>query len=289
MPASTPLGEYLRARRALIQPEDVGLSRFGVRRVPGLRREELAMLAGISPNYYLRLEQGQDQRPSREVIDALARALQLDGDATAFLHSLSQPTPTRTPPDQPERAAASIEGLINAWRNTPAFVHNRHLDVLAANPVSVALTPAFSPGVNCLRALFLDPQMRSFYGNWESVAQSTVARLRGLIGKDVDDPRLGALVDELSEHSPDFSRLWARQDIQLTPPDRQVINHEIVGPIELQPERLAIVGTNGQMLIVCHAEPGSSSERALERLACMATRDADQRVPLAGGQPDRPD
>jgi transcriptional regulator with XRE-family HTH domain len=236
------------------------------------------MLAGISPNYYLRLEQGRDQRPSPEVIDALARALQLDDDATAFIHSLSQPTPTHTPTDQPERAPASIEQLINAWRNTPAFVHNRHLDVLAANPLSLALCPAFSPGANCLRAVFLDPQMRNYYGDWETVAQSAVARLRGLVGKDVDDPRFRALVAELSEHSPDFARLWARQDIQLTPPRRQVFNNEIVGPMELQPERLAIVGTNGQLVIVCHAEPGSPSERALQRLADIATRAVTETV-----------
>ena len=275
--ASTPLGEYLRARRALIRPEDVGLPTFGVRRVPGLRREELAMLAGISPNYYLRLEQGQDQRPSRQVIDALARALALDDDATAFLHSLSQPAPARTVTDEPERAPASIEQLISLWLNTPAFVHNRHLDVLAANPLSLVVFPAFSPGANCVSALFLDPRMRSFYDDWENVAQSTVARLRGLIGKEVDDPRLSALVAELSERSPDFSRLWARHDIRLTPPGRQLLNHEIVGPIELKPERLAIVGTNGQMLIVSHAEPGSSSAHALERLAEIATRAASER------------
>jgi len=283
MPPSTPLGQYLRARRALIRPEDVGLPRFGVRRVPGLRREELATLAGISPSYYLRLEQGQDQRPSREVLDALARALQLDDDATAFLHSLSQPTPTRLPTDEPERAPASIEQLINAWRNTPAFVHNRHLDVLAANPVSLALRPAFSPGANCLRALFLDPQMRSFYGDWEHVARSAVARLRGLIGTEVDNPRLTALIADLSERSPDFSRLWARQDIQLAAPSRHIFNHEIVGPIELQPDRLAIIGTKGQVLIVCHAEPGSSAERALERLASVAARAATARVTLTPG------
>jgi transcriptional regulator with XRE-family HTH domain len=277
MPTSTPLGEYLQARRALIRPEHVGLPSFGVRRVPGLRREELAMLAGISPNYYVRLEQGQDLRPSRQVIDALARALQLDDDATAFFHALSQPTPARTPADQPERAPASIKQLINAWRNTPAFVHNRHLDVLAANPLSLVLCPAFSPGANCVSAVFLDPKMQSFYEDWENVAHSTVARLRGLIGRDVDDPRLSSLVAELSERSPDFSRLWARQDIRLTPPGPQIFNHEIVGPIELKPERLAIVGTNGQMLIVRHAEPESPSEHALEHLASIAARGPAER------------
>jgi transcriptional regulator with XRE-family HTH domain len=278
MPSSTPLGQYLQARRALIQPEDVQLRRFGVRRVPGLRREELAMLAGISPNYYVRLEQGQDQRPSREVLDALARALQLDHDATVFLHSLGQPPPTPTGTNAPETAPASIERLINTWRTTPAFVHNRHLDVLAANPISVALRPTFIPGANCLREVFLDPQMLRFYGDWENVAQSAVARLRGLIGKDVDNPRLAALVAELSERSPDFTRLWARHDIRLTPPDHQIFNHDIVGTIELKPERLAIVGTNGQLLIVSHAQPGSPSEQALERLASSTTHPNAGRV-----------
>jgi transcriptional regulator with XRE-family HTH domain len=245
------------------------------------------MLAGISPNYYVRLEQGQDQRPSREVLDALARALQLDDDATAFLHSLSQPTRTRIPTNELEPAPTSIQQLINAWRTTPAFVHNKHLDVLAANPVSLALIPAFTPGANCLHAVFLNPKMRTFYRDWENVARSAVARLRGLIGTDVDDPRLSALTAHLLEHSPDFSRLWARQDIQLTPPRRQAFNHEIVGPIELQPERLAIIGAKGQVLVVCHAEPGSSSERALERLARIATRAGGERLTSGNGPADR--
>lgn len=293
MPSTTPLGQYLRARRALVRPQDVGFPCSGARRVPGLRREELAMLAGISPSYYLRLEQGRDQRPSRQVIDALARALQLDEDATVFLHSLTHPTSARCPnalrdssrrsldTDKPERAPSSIEQLIASWDTTPAMVHNRHLDVLAANRLALALCPAFSPGANCLRALFLDPGMRSFYGDWEDVARSAVARLRGLVGPDLDDARLTALVSNLSEDSPDFRGLWARQDIQLRPAHPQVFNNPIVGPIELQPERLAIVGTNGQMLVVRHARPGSVSERALLRLANLIA----DKPPAAGGSP----
>jgi transcriptional regulator with XRE-family HTH domain len=269
MAPSTPLGQYLRARRELVRPEDVSLPDGGRRRVPGLRREELAMLAGISSDYYLRLEQGRDHHPSAQVIDALARALQLDEDATAHLHALSHPPAARRRPDERERAPASIERLIASWPNTPAFVHGRHMDVLAANALALALAPVFRPGVNLIRAVFLDPAMRDLYGDWEDVAQSAVARLRVLVGPDVDALHLRELVDELSRRSDEFRRLWARHDIQVTAAHRQTFNHPVVGPLELQPERLAIIGSEGQVLIVRHADPGSPSERALARLAGM--------------------
>jgi transcriptional regulator with XRE-family HTH domain len=147
MVSSTALGQYLRARRELVRPEDVNLPKVGRRRVPGLRREELAMLAGISSDYYLRLEQGRDHHPSARVIDALARALQLDEDATALLHSLSQPAAARLRTEEPERAPDSVIQLIASWSNTPAFVQGRHMDVLAANALASAVSPVFSPGV----------------------------------------------------------------------------------------------------------------------------------------------
>ena len=283
MTLTTPFGEYLRARRELMCPGDVGLSDGGRRRrVPGLRREELAMLAGISPNYYVRLEQGRDHRPSAQVIDALARALQLDEDATAHLHFLAQPVPPRRHPEEPERAPLSIEQLFGSWPNTPAFVHDRHLNVLAANPLNVALCPVFSPGVNLLRAVFLDVELRRLYDDWEHVARSAVARVRVLVGREVDDPALVELVSELSASSEEFRLLWASHDIQVRAAHRQVFNHPIVGRIELQPERLAIAGTDGQMLIARHAEPGSPSERALQRLAQLVLDQSREAVPDGG-------
>lgn len=278
MPPHTPLGQYLRARRELVRPEDVGLSPGGRRRVPGLRREELAMLAGISPNYYLRLEQGRDRNPSAQVIDALARALQLDADATAFMHSLARPAPKRLRAAHRERAGTSIRQLIAAWPTTPALVHDRHTNVLAANALAVALCPAFSPGSNMLRAVFVDPAMRDFYDDWDTVAEHVVAHVRGLVGREVDDPDLCELVRELSERSEDFRGLWASHEILLMSSPSQVYNHPVVGPLELQPERLAIMGTNGHVLLVRHAEPGSPSERALHRLAAIAA----EAVPLRG-------
>jgi len=278
MPAGTPLSQYLRARRALVRPEDVGLSRGGRRRVSGLRREELALLAGISPNYYLRLEQGRDRHPSAQVLDALARALQLDGAETAFLHGLASVAPAPRSRDAHERAPASIERLIGTWRTTPAVVHDRHLDILAANAVAIALTPAFRPGVNAVRALFMEPELRGAYGDWEDAARTAVARLRTLVGREVDDPRLCELASELSDRSADFRRMWARHDIQATGARPFTYNHPIVGPLELQPEMLSIIGTAGQILYLRHAEPGSSSGRARSLLA----GDATETVPAGG-------
>lgn len=278
MPAGTPLSQYLRARRALVRPEDVGLSPGGRRRVSGLRREELALLAGISPNYYLRLEQGRDRHPSAQVLDALARALRLDGAETAFLHSLASVAPAPRSRNEHERAPASIERLIGTWRTTPAVVHDRHLDILVANALAIALTPAFRPGVNAVRALFVEPELRGLYGDWEDAARTAVARLRTLVGREVDDPRFCELASELSARSADFRRMWARHDIQATGARPFTYNHPIVGPLELQPEMLAIIGTAGQILYLRHAAPGSRSERALSRLA----GDAAETVPAGG-------
>jgi transcriptional regulator with XRE-family HTH domain len=227
----------------------------------------LARLAGISPNYYLRLEQGRDRHPSAQVLDALARALQLDGAETAFMHSLASAAPAPRSRDEHDRAPASIERLIGTWRTTPAVVHDRHLDILVANALAIALTPVFRPGVNAVRALFVEPELRDLYGDWEDAARTAVARLRTLVGREVDDPRFCELARELSARSADFRRMWARHDIQATGARPFTYNHPIVGPLELQPEMLAIIGTAGQILYLRHAEPGSPSERALSLLA----------------------
>jgi transcriptional regulator with XRE-family HTH domain len=247
----------LRARRELVRPEDVGLAKFGRRRVPGLRREELATLAGISSDYYLRLEQGRDHHPSAQVIDALARAL-------------SHPAEPQRRLEKPEQAPTSIKQLIACWSNTPAFVQGRYMDILAANALALALSPVFSPGVNLVRATFLDPEVRRFVGDWEVVAHTAVARLRALAGPDVEDPRLAALVAELSVRSDRFRRLWARHDIEPVAIPTRAFNHALVGLIELRADQLAIAGTERQLLIVYHAKAGSPSERALCLLAGMA-------------------
>ena len=267
------IGEYLRARRDLVQPQDVGIPDSGSRRrVRGLRREDVAMLAGVSSDYYVRLEQGRGQHPSRQVLDALARALRLDDDATAHLHRLATPPPRRrrkTP--RPEKVPSGILQLIESWGQTPAYVHSRHLDVLAANPLATALAPYYARGENLVRAALLDPRVRRMYHDWDQVTENTVAGLRALVGPDVDDPRLDELVGELSLRSHRFRELWARHDVRHKRSGTERIDHPLVGPLDLSHEKLPIPDTDRQTLAVFHAASGSASAQALTLLATTAT------------------
>jgi transcriptional regulator with XRE-family HTH domain len=272
MAHENPLGEYLRARREIVRPEDVELpGNSNRRRVPGLRREEVALLAGVSNDYYVRLEQGRDQHPSAQVLDALARALQLDPDATAHLHRLAAPSARRRrKSSRPEKVSASILRLIATWSQTPAYVYGRYMDVLAANPLATAVAPYHAVGENLVRAAFLDPRVRDMYGDWEAVTETTVAGLRAQVGPDVDDPRLNELVGELSVRSERFRELWARHDARPKRSGTSRLDHPQVGPIELSYEKLPIPDSNCQTLVIYHAEPGSRSAQALTLLATAA-------------------
>jgi transcriptional regulator with XRE-family HTH domain len=274
------VGEYLRARRELVPPQDVGLpDPSSRRRVRGLRREEVALLAGVSSDYYVRLEQGRDQHPSPQVIDALARALQLDDDAAAHLHRLAAAPPgrRRRKAVRPEKVPAGIVQLIGSWGQTPAYVCGRYMDVLAVNPLGAALMPWYVKGENLVRAAFLDRRVRDMYEDWEHVTESTVAGLRALVGPDVDDPRLNELVGELSVRSERFRQLWARHDARPKRSGTARIDHPLVGPVELSYERFPIPGTDRQALGVYHAAPASSSAQAL---ALLAMTTAEQRQPV---------
>ena len=263
------LGTYLRARRDLVDPKDVVLPGGGRRRVPGLRREEVALLAGISGEYYLRLEQGRDQNPSPAVLDALARVLRLDLDATRHLHALAAPAPRHGgPAPDDERIPPGIHQLINtSWTNTPAVVLNRYMDVLTANPLAIALSPGNQPGINAVRSAFLDLRLRSLYLNWGGMTIRAVAGLRALVGPDGSDPRIVELVNELSADSETFRRLWARHDVSPAGAGDSQLDHPQVGRLELRYERLLLAGTDGQLLVVHHADPDSPSARKLAQLA----------------------
>jgi transcriptional regulator with XRE-family HTH domain len=270
--AENPLGRFLRAHREQVAPAAVGIAPGARRRTPGLRREELAMLAGISIDYLVRLEQGRDQRPSPQVLDALARVLALDEDAVAHLHALAQPAPaaTRRARRRPEEVRPSLERMVMDTADRPCLIIGRRLDVLAANPLAEALTPANRAGGNLVRAVFLDPAARDAYPEWDRVAADTVASLRAGIGADVDDPQTTDLVGELSLKSDAFRRLWARQHVHAKSFGRKRFANPLVGELTLDWDALEVRASAGQLLLTYSAEPGSADERALTLLATLA-------------------
>lgn len=264
------LGDYLRARRELVQPASVGLPAGGTRRVAGLRREEVAMLAGISSDYYLRLEQGRDRHPSTQVLEALARVLALDEAATGYLLSLAAPKPRRPRRPRRETVSPGIRQLLGVV-GLPAFVEGRYFDVLAANNLAQALSPNLQPNQNRLRAVFLDPAERTLYPDWPQATARLVAGFRESVGTDVDDPRFVQLVGELSLGSERFRQLWARHDVQAREGMPVRIQHPQVGELTLSREKLVISGTAGQLLVIYHAQPGTGSAEKLALLGSLAS------------------
>ncbi|MFQ6392205.1 helix-turn-helix transcriptional regulator [Nocardia sp. KC 131] len=270
MDSDNRLGAYLRARRELVRPEEFGMPGGNHRRVAGLRREEVALLAGMSADYYTRIEQGRDKHPSEQVVEALARVFALDEAGRAHLRELARPVVRRKRvARRPERVGPGLLRLMQAWPNTPAMVLGRCLDVLAANPLAAAVNSCSAPGVNQVRMVFLDPEARDLYADWPTIAAETVAILRACVGADLDDPRLIEIVGELSLKSEDFRRLWARHDVRAKTTGLKRFHNPMVGALTLSYETFAVNGAPGQMLIVYHAEPGSESERSMALLGSM--------------------
>jgi transcriptional regulator with XRE-family HTH domain len=272
----TELGEFLRARRDRLTPEEVGVSSYGRRRVPGLRREELAQLAGVSMTYLTRLEQGQSQNASEAVIDALARALRLDADEHAHLHVLARPAQAKRPrASAPETAKPGAEQLLHAMGEVPALLLGRFNDILAWNRAGHLLlaghldaeAPArLEDRPNQLKLLFLDPHTRDLYVDWEDDAALAVASLRYVAAQFADDRRLAELVGGLSMHSAEFARLWAGHDVRLCTSGSKRFRHPKVGELELGYEVLHLPEGNGQRILTHTAAPGSSSFAALRLL-----------------------
>ncbi|MFH8411232.1 helix-turn-helix domain-containing protein [Streptomyces sp. NPDC018019] len=253
------LGEFLKARRARVSPSRADLPVSGRRRVAGLRREELARLAGISEPYLTRLEQGVDRHPSPQVLRALAQALELDADASAYLFSLAA-DPVR--PAESE-VTAEVHHLLDTWAGSPAYVRNRRFDVLAANKWARALAPMYEPGHNLARDVFLAPHARRLFPDWPQIAAQTAAALRA--EADPRDPKTASLVIEL-EADQDFCRLWARQDARPSRDELKRFAHPCVGDLALRRQALTIGGAEHQVIIIYQAAPGSRSESALARL-----------------------
>lgn len=270
MSTSNLLGEYLKARREQIQPAEVSLPADENRRVPGLRREEVALLAGISSDYYLRLEQGRNRNPSPAVLESLARALRLDDAATEHLMRLAAPRRPSARRRRPRSTVPETIRLLVDSLNLPAFVEDYHFDVLAANRLAELLSPSFQAGQNRLLSMFLAPEDRELFRDWETTTKEMVAAFRASVADSADDARTIELVGELSLRSQRFHKLWGRHDVQPwsgMPPAR--LTHPQLGDLELMRQKLVINGPVGRFLVIWHPHPGSDSAEKLALLRSL--------------------
>jgi transcriptional regulator with XRE-family HTH domain len=274
MDRSSEIREFLRTRRARITPDQAGLAPHGgARRVPGLRREEVAQLAGVSVDYYIRLERGRTRGVSEAVLEAIARALQLDDTERAHLFDLAQPTASRTRskrPLAPQRVHPVLYRTLDSL-SVPAVVQGRRTDVLAANRLAHALYTDFEARPrrerNFARFVFLDEAARRLYVDWERVAGDCLAMLRLYAGRHPDDPQLTELVGELSLHSDAFRSMWADHDVIAHTTGTKRLHHPLVGDLTLDYLVLAVEGDPEQTLTLYTPEPASPSAEALDLLA----------------------
>ncbi|MEU3729312.1 helix-turn-helix transcriptional regulator [Streptomyces sp. NPDC033538] len=267
---TSKLGDYLRSRRARVMPPDVGLPQDGRRRVPGLRREEVAMLARISVDYYLRLEQGRERRPSPQVLDALGDALLLDNDGRLHLYRVAGMTPLPRHEGSIERADPQLMTLVDLWDRTPALLLGRAYDVLAANTLGRAAFPHLPPGANVLLTMFLDPSVRSFHADWDRAAANAVAGFRFLEGARPNDPRIHEVLRTASESSREFTHLWQRRDARGKSDAAKVLLHPEVGELTLRMQTFDVRSAPGQQLVVYHAQEGTRTADALRLLGSLA-------------------
>lgn len=282
MSAPNELGEFLRARRARLQPGDVSLPPgTGTRRTPGLRREEIAALAGLSIDYYIRLEQGKESNPSGPILDGLARTLHLNEEEHAHLYALANHASGRTARGSPRVSRVvrpGVRQLLETVRPCPAYVLTRTSDLLAANPEALALFAGLadwpSARRNTIRYTFLHPAARELFADWEHAAETTAAHLRSLAADTPDDPDVSALIAELLDGSPEFARLWQRHDVRQRRGEAKRFRHPQVGELTLTNEALYLA--DGQRISVYQAEPGSRDHDALTLLSMIAS----------GGEPE---
>ncbi|MGW4871235.1 helix-turn-helix transcriptional regulator [Streptomyces chartreusis] len=271
------LGDFLRSRRGRIRPEEVGLPSYGRRRVPGLRREEVAQLAGVSVDYYVRLEQGRGQRVSDSVLDAIARVLRLDETEHTYLRTVARPR--RRGPRRPEaaRVRPGVQTLLDSMDRTPAFVMDARMDVLAWNSLADAMNgySCTAPAErNIPRQVFLDPAAHTTFPDWPEIAAQAVAHLRLRAGHRPDDSRLDALIGELFGRSEDFRRLWADHEVKACMTGTKRIRHPLAGLLSLPFETLTVPTEPEQTIVVYTPERGSEAAERLQLLASWKAKTA---------------
>ena len=286
--------EFLASRRARITPEQAGMSAFGQkRRVPGLRREEVASLAGVSFDYYARLERGNLSGVSDSVLEALARALQLDEAERLHLFDLARSASapaSRTHRRQAvTRVRPALLGILTGMTGTPAYLRNARMDLLAVNNLCLALYDGVltrdGPPFNLARFVFLDPYAKAFFLDWDTISRDMVGSLRSQAGRDPSDRGLSDLVGELTTRSDGFAREWARNDVRLHRTARKRLASRVVGEIELTSDAFELPG-DGLTMIAYSAEPGSQAEDQLKLLAAWsATTHATDTQPAEGEPP----
>ena len=281
MDSRTEIREFLASRRARITPEQAGLRVYGgTRRVPGLRREEVAMLAGVSVDYYTRLERGNLGGVSETVLEALARALELDEAERAHLFDLARAASASARPRRrpAQRVRPAVQRILDAMTGAPALLRNGRFDILAASALGRALySQALENSVrtpNTARFLFLDPRSRDFFVEWDRSAEDAVAILRSEAGRYPHEPALSDLIGELSTRSETFRTLWAAHDVRFHRTGVKRLHHAVVGALDLTYEALELPADDGLTMLVYTAEPGSRSAEGLSLLASWAATDA---------------
>ncbi|PJJ72958.1 transcriptional regulator with XRE-family HTH domain [Diaminobutyricimonas aerilata] len=264
------LGAFLRASRNRTDPARHGFGGAVRRRVAGLRREEVAALAGVSVDYYTRLEQGRETRPSLQVVDALAGVFDLDRDARQHVYRLAGLMPIIDLAPSGDAPSPELRQLLDAWPHTPAVVFNHAYDVLASNRIGEALFAPFDPERNLLLSVFLDPGARSFYDDWPAAARNSAGALRFALGQVPDDRRLLDVLETLLRHSVEFRRLWDDPEVRGKSMEFKRLNHPQVGLLELTMQTFEVRSAPGQQLIVYHPAPGSRSDDGLRILGTLA-------------------